>query len=105
MLCMASGVSTSIASDMLTADYTCGPDKTFSAVFINAENGQSYAVITEADALVPLRSVPSGSGVTYEDARPDSSLQLRTKGLDAWLHDETTKSTPVHCTTEAFNQD
>ena len=67
---------------MMNVTYACANDRTLQASFINAGD-ESFAVIFEAGALVPLQIAESASGARYLSA--DEGLELWTKGPEATL--------------------
>ena len=67
---------------MFSVTYACADDRTLEASFINAGD-ESFAVIFEAGALVPMQIAESASGARYLSA--DEQLELWTKGPEATL--------------------
>ena len=67
---------------MMNVTYACANDRVLQASFINAGD-ESFAVIFEAGALVPLQIAESASGARYLSA--DEQLELWTKGPEATL--------------------
>ena len=69
-------------TDMVEVTYQCASNRTLSAAFINAGE-ESFAVIFEGAALVPMQIAQSASGARYLSS--DERLELWTKGPDATL--------------------
>ena len=67
---------------MMSVTYACANDRVLNASFINAGD-ESFAVIFEAGALVPMQIAESASGARYLSA--DEQLELWTKGPEATL--------------------
>ncbi|MFV0408867.1 MAG: MliC family protein [Paracoccus sp. (in: a-proteobacteria)] len=69
-------------AEIFTVDYTCADNRTLQAAFIN-EGEANYAVLLDADRLVPMTIAQSGSGARY--LSEDGKLELWTKGPEATL--------------------
>lgn len=67
---------------MMNVAYACADDRVLQASFINAGD-ESFAVVFEAGALVPMQIAKSASGARYLSA--DEALELWTKGPEATL--------------------
>lgn len=67
---------------MMSVTYACANDRVLNASFINAGD-ESFAVIFEAGALVPMQIAELASGARYLSA--DEQLELWTKGPEATL--------------------
>ena len=68
--------------EMFSVEYQCADNRRLPVAFINAGE-DSFAVIHEAGAMVPLKLAVSASGARYLSA--DEGLELWTKGAEATL--------------------
>jgi len=76
-----------------TFSYTCGNGKTFKVTYLNAKNGQSFAVVPVQGRSLLFVSTIAASGVKYQADR----FTWWTKGPHADLYDATAGeyATPV----------
>ena len=72
------------AQQAITATYLCEGGKVLQIAFLNLGE-MSAAVVHWTGELVPLRQVPSGSGVFYADFDEQRGLRWRGKGDEGFL--------------------
>lgn len=92
------------ASDEIThVKYACDDNQVLDVVFVNTAAGESYAVISQMDELIPMQITPMASGASYKPVSPDYTYMLHTKGKTADLVTvKGDQDTPVlsNCTSE-----
>jgi membrane-bound inhibitor of C-type lysozyme len=72
----------------LSADsrtYLCAGGAVLRVAYLNPAEGERFAVVDWAGALVPMRAVRTGSGAFYVDFDEQRGLRWRTKGEEGFL--------------------
>lgn len=80
-LALAPLASQAADGDNLTrASFACPDNSVLHVVFVNTATGGAYAVLLQAEELIPMKIAPSGSGARYVATDPDYNYELRNKG-------------------------
>lgn len=65
--------------------YVCAENEVLDVVYINTAAGGAYAILSQAEELIPMEITPAASGANYKAIDPDYTYQLLTKGDSASL--------------------
>lgn len=71
--------------DIRQVKYACAGNEVLDTVFINTKAGNSFAIITQANELIPMAITPMASGASYVPIDADYTYRLDTKGDTATL--------------------
>ncbi len=71
--------------DILSVTFTCENNTQVPVSYFNASNGDGAAAMMIDDQLIPMKQVPSGSGIRYESVGGAGTYTLRSKGWDATI--------------------
>lgn len=91
-------VAASAASDSISQQkYACAGGEVLDVVYVNTAAGNSYAIITQMDELIPMEITPMASGASYKAMDSDYSYVLHTKGDSADLVESDDKPVLSDC--------
>ncbi|MRX50517.1 hypothetical protein GI374_08690 [Paracoccus sp. S-4012] len=71
----------------LHVTYHCPSGAVLEAVFINTTAGDSHAVVTRGEGLMPMSQAISGSGARYTSVEGEPPFTFWTKGDQASLYE------------------
>lgn len=77
--------------------YACDNDEQLQVVYVNDAKGDSFAIISQMDELIPMKQQVSGSGASYKAISPDYSYVLDTKGAEATLYEKNGDAKIMSC--------
>ncbi|MFI0397337.1 c-type lysozyme inhibitor [Paracoccus jiaweipingae] len=76
--------------------YACAGNAVLDVVYVNTAAGNSYAIISQMDELIPMQITPMASGASYAAMDANYTYRLDTKGDNATLVTvDGDKDTPV----------
>lgn len=76
--------------------YACAGNAVLDVVYVNTAAGNSYAIISQMDELIPMQITPMASGASYAAMDANYTYRLDTKGDSAVLVTvDGDKDTPV----------
>lgn len=76
---------TSATDSISRIKYACADDKALEVIYVNTAAGNSYAILSQMDAMIPMEIIPMASGANYKAMDENDSYKLYTKGEKADL--------------------
>ncbi|HGG5995784.1 TPA: c-type lysozyme inhibitor [Salmonella enterica subsp. diarizonae serovar 61:r:z53] len=87
-------------SEVSKSIYVCDGNNIMEVVYINTNQGNSYAIINQANEMIPMKLMKMASGANYEATDKDYSYKLYTKGKTADLVERNDKPVLSNCTSD-----
>ncbi|EBO0021068.1 lysozyme inhibitor [Salmonella enterica] len=91
------GLDPSAAEEVAKTIYSCNDNRIMVVVYINTNDGNSYAIINQVNEMIPMRLMKMASGANYEANSQDYTYKLYTKGNTADLVEGNDKPVLSNC--------